>query len=162
MAWEYMEDLDYRYVDASALLSPLNGELILDFNSGNSRFKQYLKGKFEYKSNDLYDKRADYQITDVEFLQQEPTCDVLCCFGIGGFEITKEKLESSTITNTLKEAIKKYDPRVVVLDCVAKFIPIKNEVLNLLTGYDIVNVKNIKGANWVLERELSVCIKKKH
>lgn len=161
MAWEYMEELDYRYEDASNLISPLSGEVVLDFNSGNSRFKDYLKGEFEYKSNDLYDKRAMYQITDADFLLQEPKCDVLCCFGIGGHELTGEKLESSTITSTLKLGIKKYEPRIVILDCVTKFIPIKNSILNLLSGYEIFTLRNMKKSNdWVFERELSVCIKK--
>jgi hypothetical protein len=160
MAWEYMEELDYRYEDASNLISPLSGEVVLDFNSGNSRFKDYLKGSFTYKCNDLYDKRADYQITDAEFLEQEPKCDVLCCFGIGGYEITGEKLESSTITSTLKSAINKYSPRIIILDSVTKFIPIKKELLDMLINYEVLNLSYMKGKEWVMNREMSICIKK--
>jgi hypothetical protein len=35
MAWEYLEQKDYRYKDTSKTLGPLKGDVVLDFDSGN-------------------------------------------------------------------------------------------------------------------------------
>lgn len=39
MAWEYLEDKDYRYEMVSGYVQP--GDVVVDLNSGNSRFIGY-------------------------------------------------------------------------------------------------------------------------
>jgi len=105
MAWEYLENLDNRYIIAADVIGELSGDVVLDVNSGNSRLGYYIKGDFKYYCNDLMDDRAQRKMSDWQFVRSYSACDVLCCFGIGGYEISGEELESATVTDSLKYAI---------------------------------------------------------
>ena len=48
MAWEYLENLDNRYIIAADVIGELSGDVVLDVNSGNSRLGYYIKGDFKY------------------------------------------------------------------------------------------------------------------
>jgi hypothetical protein len=160
MAWEYLEQKTKRYEDATHLLGELKGDIVLDFNSGHSKFKDYLKGDFTYKCNDLYDKRAMFNITDKAFLEQERECDVLCCFGIGGYEITGEKLESSTITSTLKNAIMKFNPNIIILESIQDFELIQHDIMTWYEeDYENLYFK-YEGPTWLDKRCMNIWIKK--
>jgi hypothetical protein len=161
MAWEYLENLDYRYELVSNHIGELNGEIVLDFNSGNSRFKNYLKGNFTYLSNDIWDNRADFRITDSEFLDQQPSADIICGFGLGGYEISKEKLESATLTQTLIKAVEKYNPKIIVLEYIKDFRPIKDVIVNSLNNnYDLKQFFKKLGNDRVMIREITICNRK--
>jgi hypothetical protein len=161
MAWEYLEQLDYRYEFVSDKIGSLDGEIILDFNSGNSRLKNYLKGHFTYLSNDIWDNRADYKITDEQFLHQQQSADIICGFGLGGFEISKEKLESSTLTQTLINATIKYEPKIIVLEYIIDFRPIKNMIVTpIIKDYTTEQWSKRLGHDRVMQREITICRRK--
>lgn len=127
MAWEYLqqEKMDKRYELASKLIR--DTDYVVDVNSGNSRMRNYVKN---YYSNDLYYDEADEKCTDVEFKDKIKNCDVLCCFGIGGHEITGEPLESETVTQTLIDIINKHRPRLIILESIQRFSKIPRHILN--------------------------------
>jgi hypothetical protein len=151
MAWEYMEELDYRYKAVSQYIR--DEDFVVELNSGNSRLRDYVKN---HVCNDLYDKRADYQLTDEEFKTKIEKCDVLVCLGMGGYEITKEELESKTITKTIIELTNKFKPKLLILECVEQFVSIPYEIIEE-TGYKPIEVKATKGDDWLHDRKMYIC-----
>ena len=151
MAWEYLENLDYRYKDVAQFVT--DDDAVFELNSGNSRLREYVKNHI---CNDLYDPRADYQLTDKEFSKKVDKCDVLVCLGIGGHEITGERLESPTITDTLIEIANRLKPRLVILECVEKFASIADRIIKD-TDYDIVNTIKTNKGDWLHNRVMYIC-----
>jgi hypothetical protein len=152
MAWEYLEkkEMDERYSIVSETIGDCSGLTIADFNSGNSRFINYLKGEnIKYFCGDLYDNRAKFKGTDVEFLDylklEEIKVDVLSCFGIGGYEISGVTLESTTISNTLKKAVSDLKPSYVILESIEKYLPILKGLEENIKplGYNLIATKKV-------------------
>lgn len=141
MAWEYLEEDKFteRYRKASNFLGVLNGEGIADFNSGNSLFKNYLQGKFDYYSNDIRDQRARYLLSDEDFLdhlyENKVPIDIVCCFGMGGFEFSNHPLESSTITDTLIASLDYLRPQYVILECITKYDSLITTIYNTCSNF---------------------------
>lgn len=157
MAWEYLDKLDYRYKQASKFIT--DEDFVVDVNSGNSRMRDYVKN---YISNDLNYSEADYQMTDEQFREVIDACDVLCCFGVGGYEITKEELESKTVSDTLVYLTEKFKPRLLILEAIEQFTPIIKNILERV-NYKIdklietENDKSVSHMEFVLKRKLYIC-----
>jgi len=134
MAWEYLEneDFDVRYSEAAKTIGTIkNLQRVLDFNSGNSRFGNHLKGDFIYLSNDLYDGRALFKLTDWEFFEMfkhKDNVHCISCFGIGGYEITQATVESPTITDTLIKATLHHRPKFLVIEAIVKYSSILEKI----------------------------------
>ena len=156
MAWEYMDDLDYRYETASQKLGFLNGETVIDLCSGNSRLKGYLNGIFHYLSCDLYDDRADFVMTDVEFVRDVVIeCDILTLFGYGGFEIDGNELESSTVLDSMDYVITKFKPKKIVLESIKKYNDRLFEFINHYK-YNLVYEGVTEGDSWLTNRNIKI------
>ena len=151
MAWEYLEHKDYRYDIVAWWVEDF--DYVVEYNSGNSRLREYVANHI---CNDFYDNRADFQITDEEFYKKIKKCDVLVCLGIGGHEITKEPLESATITGTLIKTANEFKPRLMILECIEKFKSIPENIIKK-TGYDILDVKEANGVTWLDNRVMYIC-----
>lgn len=157
MAWEYLDELDYRYKQAVEYIE--DNDFVVDVNSGNSRLRNYVTN---YLSNDLYNENADYQITDQDFIPLIEQCDVLCLFGIGGYEITNEPLESSTVTDTVIELAKKHKPRILILECIDDFTEIAHKILKK-TGYKPIRTHHnmvelqLEAPEFVRSRTMYIC-----
>ena len=160
MAWEYLENMDYRYKEVSEFIN--ENDFVADFNSGNSRFKEYIKCK-TYLCNDLYDDRATHQVSDEKFYEllkdlhnNNAKIDVISCFGIGGYEMSKEELESKTITSSLIKSINLFKPRIVIIEGVTKFYPIIKKIIGEINYQIICKVNNSDGNNWKKDRTIVV------
>lgn len=160
MAWEYLEQpvMDERYKIAAEFIG--DDDMVVDVDSGNSRLRNYVK---HYYSNDLYYDQADVKCTDEEFVPMVKECDVLTCFGIGGHEITKEPLESATLTQSLITLAKTHRPHTMILECIDQFVPVVERIV-AETGYEVEeHVKKTYKADvpeqlrYVMERNLFVC-----
>ena len=169
--WRYMDELDYRYKWVSEQGFIRNYMRVAEFNCGNGRFKDYLPSTTTYIANDLYlrdEQKSDKcykQISDSEFYEyltqnyHEYDFDILALFGVGGYEITKEPLESSTITNNFVSAVNKLKPKIVVIESVEKFKAILNTVVEK-TNYDVRNIKESNSGDWLKNRVLMVLERK--
>jgi hypothetical protein len=157
MAWEYLDKLDYRYKQAAEFIT--NEDFVVDVNSGNSRFRDYAK---HYICNDLNYWEADYQMTDEQFRDVVDRCDVLCCFGVGGYEITKEPLESQTLSDTMVYLTNKFKPRLLILEAIEQFTPVIENILKRV-NYKIDKLiatesdSSICPMPYVLKRKLYIC-----
>jgi hypothetical protein len=160
MAWEYLEQpvMDERYKIASEFIG--ENDKVVDVDSGNSRLRNYVK---HYYSNDLNYKEADVQCTDEEFVEMVKECDVLCCFGIGGHEITHEPLESPTLTHSLVRLAMNHHPHTMILECIDQFVPIVESILKQ-TGYKVEkHIKKTYDADvpdqlrYVMNRNMFIC-----
>lgn len=156
MAWEYLDELDYRFARAGRYIH--HDDAVVDVNAGNSHLRNYVEN---YTSNDLYDDRADYRIADDVFVPMIKTCDVLCLFGIGGYEITKEPLESSTVTDSVITLAIKHHPRLLILECVNDFVEIAERIMResgyepVRTYHDVVELEQVP--EFVKRRTMYIC-----
>jgi hypothetical protein len=156
MAWEYLDALDYRFARAGRYIHPQ--DRVVDVNSGNSHLRNYVEN---YISNDLNDERADCRVTDDVFMPMVKECDVLCLFGIGGHEITKEVLESSTVTDSVITLAIKYRPRLLILECVNDFVEIAERIMReteyvpMRTYHDVVELEQVP--EFVKHRTMYIC-----
>lgn len=134
MAWEYLEDMDFRYKDAVALLGDTSEKDVVELNCGNGRLKDYMKHK-TYRGNDLLkeDDENYSSLPDDKFIETVDKCDILCCFGFGGYELSNQPLESKTITNSVIKLINKFNP-VLILEAVDRYLPLIDKVKEA-TGY---------------------------
>jgi hypothetical protein len=152
MAWEYLENFDYRYDIVSRYIN--DDDFVVEFNSGNSRLRDYVKN---HVCNDLYYKEADYQIPDHEFKDKIEKCDVLVCLGVGGYEISGEELESKTITQSIIETTNKFKPRLLIVENVERFKSIIDRILKE-TNYEVERVHTTEPhENWVFNRSIFIC-----
>lgn len=133
MAWEYLltKELDARaMVIAGYLANKITGKVILDLNCGHAPLLRYLPKTYaRYYGNDTLAKRLPtcdgalfLPMTDEEMVTSDiGRVDVLVVMGMGGYEITKEKLESPTLTRSILALIEKHKPEIVILECIQEF-----------------------------------------
>ena len=150
--------MDERFKIAASYIR--DTDKVVDVDSGNSRLRNYVT---HYYSNDLNFEEADVKCTDEEFVDMVKECDVLCCFGIGGHEITQEPLESRTLTHSLVRLAMNHHPRLMILECIDQFMPIVESILKQ-TGYVIQqHKKQVYDADvpdqlrYVMKRNLYIC-----
>lgn len=144
-----MDELDYRYINFAkfVLMNKFRIVKILDLCSGNTRLPFYF-GDFQLydavdtrKPNIMPPRINFYNCTDQEYVDSvysnpeyvHPDCVV--CFGIGGFELSGEVLESSTVMNNLRYIITNSKPRIIVLECIMDYVSLMDTFNDLLIDY---------------------------
>ena len=159
MAWEYLPQMDQRLrVIASFLKGKTKDKTIVDLDCLEARLLKYIDHDFKkYIGNDILDrfpvsidKTEFYLTTDEKMVDVVNECNILLVLGAGGWEITKEELESKTLTDSVNAIIKKCRPKYVVKEAVSYF----EELINLPpNGYKQVYKKNLNlGDKWIAKR----------
>ena len=138
--WPHLEHLDDRF---DAVVQYLNEHLqgddqVVDLNCGDSRILQSLR-PCHYTGTDAIETR------DGRMFRARPTAkfikskddkltfqriDTLMCWGIGGYEISKEEVESPTITQTIIKLIEKHRPHYVVVEAIQEYQSILRWILD--------------------------------
>lgn len=120
--YAYLDQKDYRYEETVKRID-FTGKNVIDLCSGNTGLHDFVKDMVaSYRACDKYNTHPVVEVMDdAEFCKTVENCDVLCCFGIGGWEITGESSESSTVTNSILILAEKFQPQWIVLECVKKF-----------------------------------------
>ena len=152
MPWEYLDNLNYRYQIAAESVD-FTGKHVIDMCSGNTGLYHLVQQQVaSYRACDVRKLHPIVEeMTDAEFVPTVTQCDILCVFGYGGFEITPEPLESSTLLQSAKTLMAKFDP-VVILECVTKFEP---ALRPLMDGYEVSSFWT-SGSDWLSDRVLFV------
>lgn len=152
MPWEYLDNLNYRY-EVAADAVDFTGKHVIDLCSGNTGLYHLVQQKVaSYRACDVRKLHPIVEeMTDDLFVPTVTQCDILCVFGYGGFEITKEKLESATLTQSIRDLAKKFDP-IIILECVTKFEPALRPIME---GY-VVDSFWTPGSDWLSDRVLFV------
>lgn len=133
MAWEYLltDEHDARaMLIAGYLANKIVGKTIVDLDCGHAPLLKYLPQTYKrYYGNDVLAERLPkypgalfLPIPDAEFVQNDfESVDVLVVMGMGGYELTKEKLESSTLTASIIHMAQKYKPDILIIECIKEF-----------------------------------------
>lgn len=153
MAWEYLDNhMGYRYKLADEAID-FTGMDVVDLCSGDTGMYELVKDKVaSYRACDVRKLHPIVeQMPDDEFVKTIKKCDILCVFGHGGYEITKESLESATLTDSIKFLIAKFNP-VLILECVTKFQPILEDI----TKDHKVKIIRTVGSDWLTDRVLYI------
>lgn len=152
MPWEYLDNLDYRYRLADEFVD-FTGKDVIDLCSGNTGMYEVVKDKVKsYRACDVRKLHPIVeQMTDGDFIKTVDKCDILCVFGHGGYEITKESLESPTLTDSIHQMIHRFNP-ILILECVTKFEPIIQEI----TKHHQVKITRTAGSDWLTDRVLYI------
>ena len=152
MPWEYLDKLNYRYELASGLVD-FKDKHVVDLCSGNTGLYNFVHPIVaSYRACDIRPLSAVAEpISDDKFVRTVEHCDILCLFGYGGYEITKEPLESSTVLDSMKYLIDKFDP-VIVLECVSKFVPALQEIIQPYQRQEI----RTAGDDWLTDRVMFI------
>ena len=152
MAWEYLDNLNYRYENAARLVD-FTGKDVVDLCSGNTGLYDLVKDKVNsYRACDVRKLHPIVeQVSDDSFARSIEKCDILCVFGYGGFEITKEPLESPTLLSSMKYLADKYNP-VVILESVTKFKP---AIMDFVDNYNVEEVRTV-GSDWLTDRVMYI------
>lgn len=148
--------MDKRYEIASKHVG--DNDFVVDLNSGNSRFRNYCKN---YISNDLYYEESDYHLPDDEFKDVPEKADVISCFGVGGYEISGNKVESMTISDSIVEMVARLQPHTMIVESIEKYLPILETLLER-TGYELREKHELDfdfphPEPYVLRRRLYIC-----
>lgn len=137
MAWEYLDEMKER-VEAIANLikDKTKDKVVVDLNCGKAPLRKLIPYK-KYIGNDIIntDFEGFIQQDDKVFCRELKECDVLIHIGMGGHEITHEKLESPTSTESTNYIIQNLRPKLVVLECITEFLPIMNSIN--MSGYKL-------------------------
>lgn len=152
MPWEYLDTLDYRYRLVDDLID-FTGKDVIDLCSGNTGLYNLVKDKVKsYRACDVRKLHPIVEeVSDDNFIKTVDKCDILCVFGHGGYEITKESLESPTLTDSINQIIHRFNP-ILVLECVSRFEPIIQEI----TKNHKVRITRTVGADWLTDRVLYI------
>lgn len=149
--WSYLltDELDFRVLPIAGYLARrVDNKIIVDLDCGHAPLLKYIPHTFEaYYGNDiLYDRFPHvagtqfYAMKDEEFVKTEfPRVDVLIVLGHGGFEISKEQLESATLTQSIKTMVEKYSPEIIVIEAVERFTSVHRNLMSFCKqkGYGI-------------------------
>lgn len=171
MAWEYMDNLDYRYEQARHVLSSIphgfNLGQCVELCSGNTRFYTHVKDLCKtYRACDtrvpevIPEGVIFKNITDAQMADRVKRLKTLIVFGHGGYEIDKNPLESPTLTDSILKLVHKCGPRIIILESIQKYSPIlRNIHKNIRTPsgayYEYKEVET-KSDNWLHNRVLYV------
>ena len=138
--WQYlMEDkYDYRIRPAADYLKDkVKDKIIVDLNCGHAPLLKYLPDTYKkYLGNDIRElfptehngKCFFYLKKDNEFADTLSAVDILVVFGVGGYEISKQSVESATATQTIKTIIFKFRPSIIVLEAIKPYTPILKRI----------------------------------
>lgn len=170
MAWEYLltRELDARVLPvAGYLANKINGNCIVELDCGHAPILKYLPKTYKsYYGNDILGERLPeylgarfYQMKDDEFVKGDFDVDILLVFGLGGYEISKEALESSTLTQSIFDLVDREHPGVVVIESIQKYSPVQDSIEVYLKdkGYSIVHkIKVETRDNWLHKRLITI------
>jgi hypothetical protein len=169
--WEYLYKMDFRaWLVAGYLKGKTKDKVIFDINCMHAPLLKYLDQDYkEYIGNDLqmvfpgqYPRCRFYQTTDDRMNERLEEVDILVAFGIGGYEITKEPDESSTVTQSIKDIIKTHKPEIVILESVQSFSSIIEEIISTCPEYQTVEQLKIEGKAdasynlWLFRRQIVI------
>ncbi|MBF0531743.1 MAG: methyltransferase domain-containing protein [Candidatus Omnitrophica bacterium] len=176
--WAYLfdEKMDYRvWLAAGYLRDKVKEKIIVDLDCGHAPLLKYIPDTYrQYIGNDirnlfpaLTERSIFYLKKDDDFIQALTKVDILVVLGYGGYEITKESLESKTLLGSIKTIISKFEPEIVVFETVRKFLPILKDVeeFAISQGYQtkcLFSVKMDDDENWLKHRELLILEKIQH
>jgi len=120
--YKYLDSKNYRYKETAKRVN-FSGKHVVDLCSGNTGLYEYVKDKVaSYRACDLFKLQPIVeQVDDWEFAQSVTVCDVLVCYGVGGYEISKEQIESKTVTNSIRYLMEKFSPAVVVIESIKTY-----------------------------------------
>ena len=98
---------------------------------------------------------------DDEFINVLTKVDILVVFGIGGYEISKEPLESKTLVQSIKKIISKFKPEIIIIEIVNRYFPILEDIEKFTSYYSyktkhILKIKSLKDYNWLEDRVLMI------
>lgn len=139
--WPHLRYLDDRF---DAVANYLNGrvkdkETIIDLNCGDSRILSRLKcGRYigtdavNTKDGQTYRKQhnGDFLHMKDDQVSLPGKIGVVMLWGHGGYEISKEKVESPTVTDSLKKIIINNRPKYIVIEAIQDYTPILIDIIN--------------------------------
>ena len=152
MPWEYLDNLNYRYENAARLVD-FTGKDVVDLCSGNTGLYDLVKDKVKsYRACDVRKLHPIVEeVTDDEFSKTIDRCDILCVFGYGGYEITKEKLESPTLLSSTIYLAEKFSP-IIILESVSRFEP---ALKDFVQKYKYEEIRTV-GSDWLTDRVMYI------
>lgn len=120
---------------------------VVDLNCGHCPISKYLPTGVEIICNDTQDQPHLHGQSNVSFkLATDETMvdvlrgtniDLLCCFGLGGYEISKEAEESKTVTSSLIKLATNNHPSLIVVESIEEFEPLLLAIKDHLSGYKL-------------------------
>lgn len=156
---EYLNQKDYRY-EETVKRHDFSGKNVVDLCSGNTGLYELVKDQVaSYRACDLHKLHPIIEQTDDwVFSQSVERCDVLVCFGFGGYEITNESVESKTSTKSFQYLLEKFSPDFAVMEGVKRFRPILESVRT--DGYE--KEYFFTDSDWWLDDRLIIFLRKKN
>jgi len=148
--WPHLKHLDARF---DAVANYLNGRVgdndtIIDLNCGDSRILSRLKsGKYigtdavRTEEGQAYRKQYNGEFLHLkdDELNLSGHVDVVMLWGHGGYEISKEEVESPTVTDSLKKIIIENQPKYIVLESIQDYATILVDIINWCgSRYEII------------------------
>ncbi len=160
--WDYVDEIDARFTPAVDYLSDkIEGKVLIDLNCGEARLLQYLPHSFKrYYGNDLRAVFPSYpkcQFDCIPDTQVNPKqLDVLMCWGMGGYELTKEPVESPTISHTILRLGDRH-PSVIILEAVWAFDVLTESLIRRLPDYAQITESRFDcGNRWTHKRRVVI------
>ena len=153
--WEYMKGLNYRY-EIVAKYIDFSGLHVVELCSGYTGLYNLVKDKVaSFRACDVRKLHPICeQLPDDKFVKTLTKCDVLCAFGHGGYEITREELESKTLTESIHFVIERFKPRWIVLESVERFFPIVSNISNRYAYEE--TLFDHHGSDWLHNRRMLI------
>lgn len=158
MAWEYLLDkkFDIRITAALPLIREHlhEGATIVDLDCGHAPLRAYLPRSIRYIGNDIDVTRLPssrghdifFNASDAEMrnLLEKRTVRILCCFGLGGYEISKEPLESITLTQTIIQLAQVKRPSLLVIEAIEDYVSLLEKIRDaMVPQYAVAQVTHI-------------------
>ncbi len=169
MAWEYLltNKLDARVLlVAGYLADKIEGKVIVDLDCMHAPILKYLPRTYKvFHGNDILSlfpeppelyKAKFYTMKDEEFTELELHTDILIVFGMGGYEQSKEELESKTLNQSILKIVDRDMPEIVVIESVQQFSPIQEnfEAILKAKGYNVAHKVKVETEDHWLQKRL--------
>ena len=134
--WPHLQYLDQRFFAVINYLQlRIADKTIVDLDCGDARILKHmlpLGANGKYIGNDVLESPywggvADRYLKHTEFYLKKDSemefekVDILMSWGIGGYELSDESVESSTLTESIKRIADKHDPKFIVLEAIWDF-----------------------------------------
>ena len=134
MAWEYLQDdkFDERFKPIVKFLQgKTKGKIVVDLNCGTARLCRMLEPNWllyagNDKSAEFILRARAHNVPNTSFhvlsdKHYDECCDILVSVGCGGYDISKEPLESDTQKDTIKRLVNTHTPEIVILEMIKAF-----------------------------------------
>lgn len=163
MTWEYLPKLDERVkFIADYLDGKTKGKIIVDLNCLEARLLKYIYPDFKrYIGNDVIDKfpgeyknTSFYQREDYKFVQNDVKgCDILVVMGFAMSWFENQPVESNTLAWSVGYLTGKYDPEIIIVECIQDFTPMVRKALGI--DFNIQEKLNL-GSDRIERREVLI------